>query len=198
MMNNKGFTVIEMLITIVIIGVILSLLIPGYITIYSQIKRNSLYNKISQIEINALKYGNNIKDEIKNSTCIDINVDTLITKGYLTSENEGRNELINPTTGAPLNGTVRICYCDNTYDLNSNYAEPYNSTIHYHKGEKVIYNDKIYECIVDAPPNSISENYVFNPTTTTISTRIGETTVTPVSISTAYKVADKYFKEVTC
>ena len=198
MSDNHGFTIIEMLVTIVIIAIILALLIPGYITIYSQIKRNSLDSKISQIEINALKYGSKIKDDIKNNTCMDIHVEDLIKKGYITSDNDTKDIIINPTTGSELNGIIRMCYCDNKYDINANYAENYNPDIYYHKGEKVLFNNKIYECVADAPPGSISANYEFTTTTTTRITRIGETTESQPIISTSYPIADKYFKEVTC
>ena len=206
MRNKNGFSLIELLVTIIIIAFLLALLIPGYITIYTSVKRSSYDSKVKQIEDNALKYGNTIKDEVKSANesgkpkgCKDINVEKLIKIGYMTSEEEGRNIIKNPTTGAALSGIIRLCYCNNKYDINANYAEEYNPNTYYHKGEKVVYNNRVYECVADAAPGKMGQAYSTTTTTTNAytTTRLGETTWPSTSL-VAENIPDNYFRLADC
>ncbi len=201
-MKQNGFSLIEMLVVIIIISFLIALLIPGYLTIYTTIRRNSYDNKVSQIEKAALKYGNTIKDEIKNAgnSCKIIKVDELIQKGIIASESETKDEIYNPTTGAALKGDVVMCYCSSIFDINANYVEIYNPNAYYHKGEKVKdpSTNKLFTCIEDAPPGSLYANYNWTTTTTTVVTKPGQTTRPTTHLSTAVPSNSKFFKEITC
>jgi prepilin-type N-terminal cleavage/methylation domain-containing protein len=207
-MKHNGFSLVEMLVVIIIISVLMTLLIPGYISIYTSVKRNSFDSKVKQIETAALKYGNEIKDEIKAETytknginyCTNMTAVQLIQKGYLISDSNGRDEIINPTNGAVMNGNVRVCYSSSKLDIIANYVEEYDASIYYHKGDKVITssNGKMYECIVDAPPGKLYSDYHWTTTTNPVTTkRIGETTQPTTHLVQNASTNDKYFKEIT-
>lgn len=203
-MKKNGFSLIEMLVVIIIIAFLIALLIPGYLTIYTTMRRNTFDNKVNQIEKGALKYGNTIKDDIKKNTCMNITVQELIERGIISSESENKAEIYNPTTGAPLKGNVVMCYCKSTLDINANYVEDYNPSIYYHKGEKVRVASgngtyKYFECVEDADPGKLTANYEWTTTTgVTHSTRLGETSSSTTSMRTNAPTNSKYFKEISC
>jgi len=207
-MKRNGFSLVEMLVVLIILAVLMALLIPGYITIYTSVKRNSFDSKVKQLEAAALKYGNEIKDEIKTNTytkngvkyCTNVTAKQLIEKGYITSESNNKAEIINPTNGSVMDGNIRVCYSSSKLDIIANYVEEYDSTIYYHKGDKVITSSdgRMFECIVDAPPGKLFANYEWTTTTLPVTTRqIGETTQPPTSLAQSSSTNDKYFKEIT-
>lgn len=153
---KNGFTLVEVLAVVVILGILLILVIPAYNTVYTNIKRSNLNSKITDIKIAAKKYGNKIKDEVKNATgsCINITVEELIKKGHLTSEEESKPVIYNPTDNTPLNGIVKICYCANEYDIEAYYVKEFVQNNVYYEGDVVISNNKLYECVIDYKNNS--------------------------------------------
>ena len=182
-MKKNGFTLVEMLVAIIIVALLVVLLIPGYVIITNQVKRNTLDNKIVHLESETLKYANNFKDDIKNNSCINYTIDQMIEKGLIESDNKAKNELYNPIDGSTLSGYVRVCYCPSVLDITANYVEQYDENKTYSKGDKVIYNGVIYKCLEDAPKNSLFENY-------TPTLEGNNTTNAPAN--------PKYFKEVEC
>lgn len=148
---RKGFTLVELLAVLIILGLLIVIAIPSYTQIYSSIKRSNMQSKVTEVETAALKYGNLIKDDIKNSqgNCSIIKVDTLIKKGYLVSEDDVEAVIYDPTTNSPLDGDIHLCYCKSKMDITANYVIPFNAYKVYHVGDTVLYNNKIYECKVD-------------------------------------------------
>lgn len=148
---RKGFTMVEILAVLVIVGLLLVLLIPGYISVYNGVKRNDLSGKISEIETAALKYGNKIKDEVKDSgnACLSIGIDTLIKEGLIKSEDESKPVIYNPTDNAPLDGKVKICYCTSDFDIAAYYKTTFDKNKAYHKGDVVEVSGKLYRCVID-------------------------------------------------
>lgn len=177
---KKGFTLVELLAVIIILGLLIVIAIPSYNQIYSSIKRSNRKNKVTEIETAALKYGNLIKDDIKKAqgNCQTMKVATLIEKGYLISEDDIEAVIYDTTNGAPLDGDIHICYCKSKMDLTANYAEPFDAYKVYHEGETVIYNNKIYECMIDYTD-------IHNPSG-------------PPGIFGTNKNNKPYFREVTC
>ncbi|MCX4365013.1 MAG: prepilin-type N-terminal cleavage/methylation domain-containing protein [Bacilli bacterium] len=177
---KKGFTLVELLAVLIILGLIIVIAIPSYTEIYSRIKRSNMQSKVTEIETAALKYGNLIKDDVKNSkgNCTIIKVATLIERGYMVSEDDVEAIIYDPTDNTVLDGDIHLCYCKSKMDITANYTVPFNAYKVYHEGDTVTYNDKLYECLVDY---------------TDIHNKNG-----PPGIFGTNKDGKNYFREVTC
>lgn len=149
-MNKKGFTLVELLAVLVIIGLLSVILIPSYQYIFTTIKKSNVTSKVSSITSAAYKYGNRYKDEIKryidsniNTTeldlnkCMTTNVEELITKGYISSEVEDRNAIVNTIDNNDLDADIYMCYCTTNLDLSTYYVQEFSSTNKYYKGDYV-------------------------------------------------------------
>lgn len=110
--NKKGFTLTEVLIVIVIIGIILGIAIPSVITIRKRINERLFETKKEEILVAAELYG---KDKgIKTETTIFVY--TLVKEDYLdadlehnsgacTGENTEKGCVINPVDDSSINDT---------------------------------------------------------------------------------------------
>lgn len=83
-MNNKAFTLVELLLTIAILGLIVAIAVPSYNGISKSIRNSQRKNKIDMIEIAASKYAFDTGESI-------IFVDKLVTEGYIDSDDEEGN-----------------------------------------------------------------------------------------------------------
>lgn len=104
---NKGFTLVELLAVITILGVVLSITVLSVTSVINNSK-NSLsktqkYNVEEAAKVYYLKEG--IESD---NTCVSIS--DLISKGYVEAK-----EVIDPKTKQPLNGSVKITYEANQY-----------------------------------------------------------------------------------
>lgn len=151
MRKKNGFTLIELLAVMIILGLLIVLVIPGYTSVYSTVKRQNYQSKITELNTAAQKYGSKIKDEIKNASgsCKVVTIEELIKDGLIISEEERRNVIYNPTTNKPLEGVIDICYCKSSFDIQSFYAENFENGVVYFKGDYVRYNNKTYVCLMD-------------------------------------------------
>jgi prepilin-type N-terminal cleavage/methylation domain-containing protein len=94
-MKSKGFTLVELLATISIIGIIIAIAVPSYINLSASVKHKTYDNKISVIVSKAKVYASD--NSIDNET---ITVQYLIKAGYLTPEKDTENEqIVNPLGG---------------------------------------------------------------------------------------------------
>ncbi|MCR4580923.1 MAG: prepilin-type N-terminal cleavage/methylation domain-containing protein [Bacilli bacterium] len=157
-MNKKGFTLVEMLAVMIVVSLLMVLVVPAIVNVYTSVRRNSFTTKVNYIETNTLKYVNSFKDDIKNQSCVDYTIDQLISVGAIISDNKGVNQIENPYTGGTFDGKVRVCYCKSKLDVVANYVEEYNASTYYHKGDKIIYNDILYTCINDSEPNKLFDS----------------------------------------
>ena len=127
-MNNKGFTLVEMMAVIAIIALLGLIITPGIISIRNSVLESTLESRLSMIENAAKDYAQENIDELKssvtttydgsrspNADCIYRTVNYLINAGYLKSSNSymGRdgdkeNQIINPVTGESMNNR-RVC-----------------------------------------------------------------------------------------
>lgn len=99
MKNNKGFTLTELLATIVILAVVVLIATPAVIGVSNLIKNNMWDSKRKLIEQSAKLYG-----EDGGTGCVKINV--LCEKGYVKAD-EGLDDtqcLENPKDGTKLGG----------------------------------------------------------------------------------------------
>ncbi len=131
-MKNNGFTLIEILAVITVIGLLAVMITPAIMSIRRNTLENALANRISTIENAAKDYAHEHINELKNtvtsnyagektpnSNCIYRNVNFLINNGYISSNNtyvvddesDGQrkeNQIIDPITGTSMNNR-RVC-----------------------------------------------------------------------------------------
>lgn len=95
-MNNKGFTMVELLATIGVLAIVITIAVPSVISVSKQIKNNMYKARIKLIESNA-------KLCVEDGKCIPSGTDdrlylgTIKGKGYLKKE-----DLINPINNKPM------------------------------------------------------------------------------------------------
>ena len=88
-MNNRGFTLVELLSVIVIMGIMLVVAIPGVFGVSKNIKDRAFCKKVSDIESAAKLYGQDFVDDIEEKGYIQIDVKTLIDNNMYRKEVEG-------------------------------------------------------------------------------------------------------------
>lgn len=81
-MNNKGFTLVELLLSIVVLALIMVIAVPSVNNVSEAVRKNQRDNNIKQIEIAASKYAFDTGETI-------IFVDKLVTEGYIESDEDG-------------------------------------------------------------------------------------------------------------
>ena len=94
-MNNKGFTMVELLATIGVLAIVITIAVPSVISVSKQIKNNMYKARIKLIESNA-------KLCVEDGKCTPVSGDrlylgTIKGKGYLKKE-----DLINPINNKPM------------------------------------------------------------------------------------------------
>ncbi len=92
---KKGFTIVELMTTIVILAIVTLIAVSGYRTISERLKQTSYENKVSLIETKAADYANE-------TGFLATNVDNLVKLGYLEADNEA-GEVLDPRDGKVLN-----------------------------------------------------------------------------------------------
>ena len=118
-MNNKGFTLVELLASVVILAMILAIAIPGINNLSSQIRKKHLENTIKNIEIAASKYAFDTKENL-------VFVDKLVAEGYMQSDEED-GSVYNEVNHEKLN-----CYLVKMQKVSNHY-------------NAIFQNDKSYE-----------------------------------------------------
>lgn len=160
-MKKNGFTLVELLSVLIILGLLIVLTIPSFANVYTGVRRENLNGKITEIKAAALKYGDTIKDEVKNASgsCLETNVAELIEKGYLISESDSENVIYSSVDNTPLDEQILICYNIPKFDIEVYYVYNFKSNKYYYKNDMVKYHnpsnnkDEIYKCVIDYPAN---------------------------------------------
>lgn len=118
-LNYKGFTLVELLAVIAIMGMLAVIMVPTISGVIEENKKNSLSNLKNSIKSSARAYISDNRYEIKldDSSCANytrnitfigndyideskITVELLVNKGYLKSNSD---DIINPETNKPIN-----------------------------------------------------------------------------------------------
>lgn len=89
------------------------------------------------------------------------NISELISKGYLLSESDYEDVMYNPTDNKAMLGNIKVCYCTTTYDVKSHYVVDFNARQIYHKGDQVLFDNKLYTCVYDYPGNNLGIKATF-------------------------------------
>ena len=138
-MENRGFTLVELLAVIAIMGILMIMITPGIMSLRQNVLENALENRISMIENAAKDYAqehitllksyvtdNYNGEKTKNSNCEMRNVNFFISEGYISSNNtyviededsqqKKINQIINPVTGESMNNLL-VCMRFDTND----------------------------------------------------------------------------------
>lgn len=105
-MKNKGFTLTELLMVLIVIGIVSALVIPNISKTLEQ-QKVKLYNKqVNQIiEITKSWSAKNLDKLPSDESAIYVSLDTLINEKYLEQD-----EIIDPRDEEPMSGCVSIIY----------------------------------------------------------------------------------------
>ena len=134
MMKNKGFTLVEVIMVVAILGIIIGIAVPSYIAISNNIKTKSYEQKVDNIKAKALEYAND-----NNVESITIPVKALIEEGYLAEENPDGNDnekITNPLGGYLDCTNIDIVRTDDSYEIKL--SDTSNCST-----ENIVNNDKI-------------------------------------------------------
>ena len=134
-MNKKGFTLVEILSVLVLIGLLLGLAIPGINKISSNMKKKSYSKKVSLVESAAELWGQDNKTLLQSSSdceikggekvsCYKITVGSLIENNYLDSDRNS-GEYISPLDNSDMKNQCVYVYKKNNrvysyYSKNNN------------------------------------------------------------------------------
>ena len=134
-MNEKGFTLVELLAALSSLAILVSIAVPAFNTVNNQTRSASLENRKKAITGAMLNYANKylideIKPEDKKCTNIDgccetFSIKYMIVNGiYFTSEKNDDNKKIeiNPVTNKPLEGYVAVYYDSSKFTLDAKFV----------------------------------------------------------------------------
>lgn len=118
-MSKKGFTLVELLAVLAIMGILLLLVTPNVLAMRKNLLENTLRSKINIITTAATEYGaDNINDiPFTDATytgthdpdkCLKTYVQILIAKGYVKADSKDQKNITNPLTGDSMNN-LEIC-----------------------------------------------------------------------------------------
>lgn len=95
-MNNKGFTMVELLATIGVLAIVITIAVPSVISVSKQIKNNMYKARIKLIESNAKLC---VEDGKCKTTNYKITVKDIVLNGYLKQD-----DITNPINNEPMGG----------------------------------------------------------------------------------------------
>ena len=102
-MKEKGFTLVELIVAIALLGIIVAIAVPTYNHVTESTKQKAFENKAEQIELAAEKWA----EELNLSNNKVITVNRLIEDGYLQADEfKGDTALVEN----PINNENMICY----------------------------------------------------------------------------------------
>ena len=113
--KNKGFTLVEVIMVVVILGIIIGIAVPSYIAVSNNIRSKNYDQKMDNIKAKALEYARD-----NNVESITIPVKVLIEEGYLAEENPDGNDnekITNPLGGYLDCTNIDIVRVDDSYEI---------------------------------------------------------------------------------
>lgn len=87
MRKKNGYTYIDILMIIVVLGLVTLFTVPKLSHAFEN-NKDTLYNESLELYLNqATRYGNTIKDEVKENNSYIVSIKDLVDKGYIGSTN---------------------------------------------------------------------------------------------------------------
>ncbi len=138
MKNKKGFTLVELLAVIVLLGVLIAIAVPSVLGISKKIKENMYEAKVKTVEVAAEAWIDDNKNSCK--TLKDKNIEFLISAGYLKADDKD-GKIRNPVDNSEMNKNTLTTYIDidklcqgittvvNGYNVDRNVVERVNKDI---------------------------------------------------------------------
>ncbi len=114
-MNNKGFTLVELLAVIVVLAILIAIAVPSTISISNKLKVNMYCSKIDSIETAAKLYGEDRKDSFIDKydsqyPSKTITVKTLVESGDLKKDNNAEPYIVDPRDNKSMDDFSFIVY----------------------------------------------------------------------------------------
>lgn len=115
MKKKKGFTLVELLAVIVILGLIAVIAIPNSMTVSDGVKKNLYCEKVDLLLTDAKRFGNDhlgVLRQAGNQNCyIPVTVEYLVNKGIIKKEQDHAPFITNPYDNSSMDGkTIGIYY----------------------------------------------------------------------------------------
>ncbi len=118
-MNNKGFSLVELMASIIILGLILTIVIPSVNGVGKFVKKSQRNNLIKSIEINGARYAFDTGETY-------FFVDDLIKAGYMDGNENNDNNLMDPVSNVRLN-----CYAVLATKVEEHYSAKFIDDVNY-------------------------------------------------------------------
>ncbi len=117
MKNKKGFTLVELLAVIVILGLIAVIAIPNSMQVSDSVKKNLYCEKVDLLLSDAKRFGNDhlgvLRQAGAQNCYISVTVDYLIGKGVIKKEQETTPYITNPYDNSAMDGVEIGIYYHN-------------------------------------------------------------------------------------
>lgn len=166
MKNKKGFTLTEILATIVILGIILAIAVPSYNALSKKFEKE-YYDKLDKSVLSAAKSywkdnpDNRPKEYLESA---NIKLNDLITNKYIDSVKEYRDKNDSPLSEKYKNGYALIIKDKDEYDYAVCLSGPSNSPEKEKYCDKAwLNNDHITKCDGESCPNAESSYLYYDP-----------------------------------
>ncbi len=109
MKNKKGFTLVELLAVIVLLGVLIAIAVPSVLGISKKIKENMYDAKLKTIEVAAEAWADDNKSKCDSLKTMSIS--QLIGEGYLKADDKSGN-ILNPKDNVKIQNDSINKYVD--------------------------------------------------------------------------------------
>ncbi len=101
MKNKKGFTLVELLAVIVLLGVLIGIAVPSVLGISKNIKEKMYESKLKTIEVAVEQWAEDNKRDC--DTLKDKTIDDLVTAKYIKSDDNKSNDVNDPRNNSSMN-----------------------------------------------------------------------------------------------
>lgn len=126
-MKKKGFTLVELLAVIILLGLLTFVVMPSVIGSIKEAKEKSYQQQLSNLKESAIRYVSDhtdIIDEIEKNGKYNISVNDLITNGYVRKTKDGK--IYNPVNKEEINGCFVVENSEQYNQLTYTYMESCN------------------------------------------------------------------------